>query len=79
MAELTRQIRFGGSLQLPPARLAAGSLEQLQPGDVLRLDVGASTLSEWRVAGQPLSLAQAMRHGARRAARIERVLDGREG
>jgi flagellar motor switch protein FliM len=79
MAELTRQIRFGGSLQLPSVRLAAGSLEQLQPGDVLRLDVGASALSEWRVAGQPLSLARAMRHGARRAARIERVLDGREG
>jgi flagellar motor switch protein FliM len=76
MGEVARDIRFGCSLQLPAVRLAASALEQVAPGDVLRLDVGTSALSEWRVAGQRLSLAQAMRHGAHRAARIERVLAG---
>jgi flagellar motor switch protein FliM len=78
MGEVARDIRFGCSLQLPAVRLAASALEQVAPGDVLRLDVGTSALSEWRVAGQRLSLAQAMRHGAHRAARIERVLAGGE-
>jgi flagellar motor switch protein FliM len=78
MGEVARGIRFGCSLQLPAVRLAASALEQVAPGDVLRLDVGTSALSEWRVAGQRLSLAQAMRHGAHRAARIERVLAGGE-
>ena len=76
MAEVAREVRFGCSLQLPTARLAATTLERLQPGDVLCLGVGASTLSEWRVAGQPLSVAQAMRHGAHRAARMERSIAG---
>jgi flagellar motor switch protein FliM len=78
MAAAARRIRFGCSLQLPTVRLAAGALERLQLGDVLRLDLGASTLSEWRVGGQPLALAQAMRHGAHRAARIVRRLSGGE-
>jgi flagellar motor switch protein FliM len=78
MAALARRIRFGCSLQLPPVRLGATTLERLQPGDLLRLDVGAGRLSEWRVGGQTLSLAQAMRHGAHRAARIEPPVAGGE-
>jgi hypothetical protein len=39
---------------------------------VLRLDLGNSTLPVWRVGGQTSFEAQAMRHGAHRAARIER-------
>ena len=70
---LARQIRFGCSLQLPAARLPASALEHLQPGDLLRLDLDASALSEWRVGGRALSQAQAMRHGSRRAARIARA------
>jgi flagellar motor switch protein FliM len=65
-------------LQLPTVRLAASTLEELQPGDVLRLDVSTSALSEWRVAGLPLLLAKAMRHGERRAARVERAVAGGE-
>ena len=75
---VARRIRFGCSLQLPTVRLAARALEELQPGDVLRLDVGASALSEWRVAGLPLLLAKAMRHGEHRAARVERAVAGGE-
>ena len=78
MEAAAERIRFGCSLQLPTVRLAASALEQLEPGDVLRLDLGASTLSEWRVGGRPLAVARAMRHGAHRAARIERALSGGE-
>ena len=76
MAATARRIGFGCSLQLPAARLAAGALERLEPGDVLRLEVGAGVPAEWRVGGQPLLLARAMRHGPHRAARIERALGG---
>jgi flagellar motor switch protein FliM len=72
MAAAARRIRFGGSLQLPTVRLAASEIENLGPGTVLRLNLPASTLPEWRVGGQALSLAQAIRQGAQRAARIER-------
>ena len=72
MEASVRRIRFGASLQLPTARMAASTIENLKPGTVLRLDVAANTLSEWRVGGQTLSLAQAIRQGEHRAARIER-------
>jgi len=68
---LARRIRFGGALQLPPVRLAARSIETLEPGTVLRLDLSASTLAEWRVGGQCVAAAEAIRQGAHRAARIE--------
>jgi flagellar motor switch protein FliM len=76
METQARRIRFGCSLQLPTVRLAASALEHLEPGDTLLLNVGADTLAEWRVGGQPLSLAQAMRRGAHRAARIDHAIDG---
>jgi flagellar motor switch protein FliM len=68
------RIRFGASLQLPAVRMAASEIENLEPGTVLRLDLAANTLSEWRIGGQTLSLAQAIRQGAHRAARIDRPI-----
>ena len=79
MEASVRRIRFGASLQLPTARMAASAIENLKPGTVLRLDVAANTLSEWRVGGQKLSLAQAIRQGEHRAARIERPVIEAEG
>jgi flagellar motor switch protein FliM len=73
MEAVARRIRFGSSLQLPTVRLEAGTLEQLQVGDVLRMKVGGGTLAEWRVAGIPMASAHAMRRGEHRAARIERT------
>jgi flagellar motor switch protein FliM len=68
------RIRFGASLQLPTVRVAASDLEALEPGMVLRLNLPANTLPEWRVGGQTLGRAQAIRHGPHRAARMERPL-----
>ena len=74
MEVVARRIPFGGSLQLPTVRLAASSIENLEPGTVLRLNLAANTLPEWRVGGQRLATAQAIRKGAHRAARIERPI-----
>ena len=52
--------------------LSASAIENLEPGTVLRLDLAANALSEWKVGGQTLSMAQAIRQGTHRAARIER-------
>ena len=54
MEASARGIRFGASLQLPPVRLPASVIENLAPGMVLRLDLPANTMAEWRVAGQAL-------------------------
>jgi len=70
-----RRIRFGASLQLPTVRLAAGVLENLEPGAIVRLDLPANTQPEWRVGGQILSRAQAIRLGPHRAARIQTRFD----
>jgi flagellar motor switch protein FliM len=74
MEETAQRIRFGCSLQLPSVRIAASALERLEPGDVLRLNIGASAPSEWKVGGQPLSLARPMRFGSQRAAKLEHGL-----
>ena len=78
MEAVARRIRFGCTLQLPSVRLAASALEELKAGDMLRLNAAADTLSEWRVGGLPLLEARAMRHGAHRAARVERLIAGGE-
>ena len=67
-----RRIRFGGSLQLPPVRLSASSIESMKPGTILRLDLPANTLPVWQAGGQALSEAQPVRCGPHRGARIER-------
>ena len=71
MEVLVRRIRMGAALQLPSVRLPAASVENLELGSLIRLDLSANTAAEWRVAGQRLGHAQAIRQGAHRAARIE--------
>ncbi len=78
MEASARGIRFGASLQLPPVRLPASVIENLAPGKVIRLDLPANTVPEWRVGGQALSRAQAIRQGAHRGARIENRMEGAE-
>ena len=76
MADVARRIRFGCSLQLPTARVAASALEHLQPGDVLRL--GSRRRHAFRVeGGRPPALGcpgHAPRLAPRRA---HRARDGR--
>ena len=74
MEASARRIRFGGSLQLPTVRLSASEIENLEVGSILRLDLPANTAPIWRVGGQPLSEAAAIRRGLHRGARLERQI-----
>ena len=71
-----RRIPVGGSLQLPAVRLPASEIENLQAGSVLRFDLSATARAEWRVGGQRLSSAEAVRQGTHRAARIDAARPG---
>ncbi|HVU47630.1 MAG TPA: FliM/FliN family flagellar motor switch protein [Terracidiphilus sp.] len=71
-----RRIRFGCSLQLPSVRLAASALEDLEPGLIVKLNLPANTAPLFRVGGQSLARATAIRQGQYRAARItDPILD----
>ncbi|MGA2499256.1 MAG: hypothetical protein ABSH20_16070 [Tepidisphaeraceae bacterium] len=74
MEKAALKIHFGGTLQLPTVKLAASTIENLEPGMILRLDVPGEVLPEWRVGGQALSLAAPIRQGSHRAARMEQKL-----
>jgi flagellar motor switch protein FliM len=78
MEAAVRRIHFGGSLPLPTVRLAASAIENLEKGAILPLGLAANTLPEWRVGGQTLATAQAIRRGEFRAARIEKPVAGAE-
>jgi flagellar motor switch protein FliM len=78
MEASVRAIRFGASLQLPPVRVAARTLEALAPGMILRLDTPAGTVPELRVGGQVLSEAEPVRQGPSRAARLVARIRGVE-
>jgi len=78
MEDAAKKIHFGATLQLPTVKIAASTIENLEVGSVLRLDLPANVLPEWRVGGQSLAQAMAIRQGPHRAARIERQISGGE-
>jgi flagellar motor switch protein FliM len=79
MESSSRKIAFGASLQLPPVRVPLRTIESLKPGMVIRLDLPGNAMPEWRVGGQTLATAEAIRQGTRRAARMERRMEGELG
>lgn len=76
MEAQARKIKLGCSLQLPPLRIAAKHLENVCPGSILRFELPAAALPEWRVGGRTLANARPVRQGLRRAAHIERAVTG---
>jgi flagellar motor switch protein FliM len=78
MEASAHRLRFGAALELPPVRLPAAALMHLEPGVVIPLGVPAQTVPEWRVGGQVLLQAQAVRQGAHRAARVEARIERTE-
>jgi flagellar motor switch protein FliM len=79
MVDAARRIRFGCTLQLPSVRVPASALENLAPGSLVPLNLPANASPLWRVGGQSLVRAQAIRQGPHRAARIEERLDDHTG
>jgi flagellar motor switch protein FliM len=74
MEERAKQICFGTSLQLPTVRVPASAIEDLAVGYLIRFDLPAQVKPLWCAGGQVLGEAQPVRHGAHRAARLERVV-----
>ncbi len=66
-----RRIHFGGSLQLPAVRIQASEFEDLKPGSLIRFALPSHSKPEWRVGGQRIASAQAIRLGSHRAVRLE--------
>jgi flagellar motor switch protein FliM len=79
LEERVRRIRFGTSLQLPAVRIPATAIENLGPGDVIRLNLPGQASPLWCAAGQVFTAAQAVRQGAHRAARLEHAVRSKEG
>lgn len=79
IAAAARQIRLGGCLQLPPVRIAAREIENLRPGQILRLGLSSTVPAEWRVGGQYIATAQALHHAAHRAARLQNPPEVKNG
>jgi flagellar motor switch protein FliM len=75
MGASARKIGFGASLQLPSVRVPLRMIETMEPGTILRFDLPEGTTPEWRVGGQVLAEAEAIRQGTRRAARMERRME----
>ena len=74
MEAAARKIRFGCSLQLKSVRVAASALEGLAPGSIVRLNLPANAVPLWRVGGQSLAQAYAIRQGPHRATRVDRLI-----
>jgi flagellar motor switch protein FliM len=70
MTASVRKALVGSALQLPPCRLPAREVEQLEPGSLLRFPLPANCPPEFRVAGIPLFQASPVRRGERRSAHL---------
>ncbi len=79
MEAAARQIRFGGCTSTAcTCECRRMRLEISKPGTILRLDLSANTHAEWRVGGQHLVDAQAIRTG-NSSGRADRRLPRVEG
>jgi flagellar motor switch protein FliM len=66
-----RRLAFGAALQLPSVRIGARELVDLEVGKIIRLNLAGNAAAELRVGGQPLFVAQPVRLGVHRGAKLE--------
>ncbi len=71
MRELAGACRTWTALDLPAVRVGAGSLSALRPGVILRLDLPARTLPQFRAGRVMLFAASAVGQGEHRAAQLQ--------
>jgi len=76
LRERAGRIQVGAALQLPPVSLAAHKLENLQPGDIVRLGLASNVPAELRVTGMPLFAARPVGYGEHRGAHLGNILKG---
>jgi flagellar motor switch protein FliM len=70
-----RRVTFGTALQLPPVRLEARELENLDVGQVIRLKTPVNTRAEWLAGGVTLFNALPVRLGAHRGAKLDTAIE----
>jgi flagellar motor switch protein FliM len=70
MRELAGGCRTQTALHLPPVRVPTGSLGELSPGAILRLDLPARTRAQFRAGGVLLFSAAPVGQSDHRAAQL---------
>ncbi len=75
--ERCAMIRFGAALQLPPVRMAARDLDDLEPGRIVQLRLPSNRAAELRVSGVPLFEAHPVSQGEHRGAHLTATLTDR--
>ena len=68
--ERAERVSFGVSLQLPPVRIAARDLRDLESGKIVRLPLASNRSAELRVGGVAVFDAVPVAQGERRAAHL---------
>jgi flagellar motor switch protein FliM len=68
-----RKIHVGACLQLPAVRIPVHEIEDLRPGNILRLELSSALPAEWRIAGQRVGHAEPVGHGMHRGARLQNL------
>ena len=71
LEQRVRSIHFGTTLQLPAARIPAKSIENLAPGNLIRLDLPGQTSPLWCARGKVLTAARAVQQGEHRGAKLD--------
>ncbi|HVJ07587.1 MAG TPA: FliM/FliN family flagellar motor switch protein [Acidisarcina sp.] len=72
--ERCAMIRFGAALQLPPVRISARDLDNLEPGRIVQFRLPSNRPGELRVAGVPLFEAHPVSHEEHRGAHLTALL-----
>jgi flagellar motor switch protein FliM len=74
LRERAGRIQVGAALQLPPVAVAVRDLENLEPGDIVRLGLASNVAGELRVTGMPLFAARPVGYGEHRGAHLGHIL-----
>ena len=70
-----RRIAFGTTLQLPPVRIEARELENLDVGQLIRFKSPANSKAEWLAGGVMLFHAAPVKVGPHRGAKLESAIE----
>jgi len=74
LRERASRIKVGAALQLPPVRIPARDLENLEPGKLVRLGLASNVPAELWVMGMRLFAARPVGYGDHRGAHLGEIL-----
>jgi flagellar motor switch protein FliM len=79
LRERADRIRIGAALQLPSVRVPARDLDDLRPGDLVRLGLPSNSPAELRVTGMALFAARPVSFGEHRGAHLGEIVPAGPG